>query len=137
MAQVLADNVTIVQGRTADKVADGLIVTKQRVWTDEYEAAALAAGTIVIADLPVGAKVQSVEAFFDALGAETLSAGDSTDAARYFAAASAATAGKIESNLVDGVNYVIGTNTDDNLILLTNSGAITGTIKTVVKYTLS
>jgi len=137
MAQVLADNVTIMQSRSGSKVADGLIITKQRVWSDEYEAAALAAGTIVIADLPVGAKVQSVSVYHDALGAETLAAGASTTADRYFAAVSANDVLKNESGLVDGFNYVIGTNSGDNLILLTNSGAITGTIKTEVKYTLS
>jgi len=137
MAQVLADNVTIVQGRSDSKVDDGRIQTKQRVWTDTIETAALAAGTIVIADLPVGAKVQSVEVLHDDLGAITLSGGDSTDAARYFAAVSANDVVAIRSGLVDGFNYVIGTNTGDNLILLTNSGAATGTIKTAVKYTLS
>ena len=138
MAQVLAANVTITQGRNDSKVSDGLIHTKQRVWTDSYEAAALAAGTIVIADLPVGAKVQEIVVYHDALGAITLDIGDSTDASRYIAApASVAAAGAFTNDTVDGFNYVIGTNADDNLILLTNSGAATGTIKTAVKYTLS
>jgi hypothetical protein len=137
MAQVKGVNVTIVQARTSDKVSDGLIVTKQRVWTDSFEAAALAAGTIVIADLPVGAKVQEVEVYHDALGATTLAIGDGASATRFLAATSVAAAGKLESANVDGFNYVVGTATDDNLILLTNAGAITGTIKSVVKYTLA
>lgn len=137
MAQVLGANVTIAQSRSDSKISDGLIQTKQRVWTDSYEAAALAAGTIVIADLPTGAKVQEIEVYHDALGATTLAIGDSDTADRYLAAASVAAAGKLSSDKVDGFNYVVGTNDGDNEILLTNAGAITGTIKTVVKYTLS
>ena len=137
MAQVLAANVTITQARNDTKVADGLIHTKQRVWTDSYEAAALAAGTIVIADLPTGAKVQEVVVYHDALGAGNISIGDSTDADRYLASTDVNLAGSNVSNLVDGFNYVIGTATDDNLILITLDAAATGTIKSAVKYTLS
>jgi len=125
-------------GQGDNAVDQGLVNARPEVWTDTYEAAALtAASTIDVAKLPAGAKVHSVEMFFDALGASsTIAIGDSDSTARYLAATSTAAAGSAKSNKVDGVGYEVGTADGDDVIQLLTAGAsITGTIKVVTTFT--
>lgn len=82
--------------------------------------------------LPAGAKVIRIAIHASAsTSALTLSVGDSASATRYASAATGpATAGiSVFSGMVDATNgaYLIGTNTNDNQILLTTGGATLGT----------
>jgi len=106
---------------------------------DSYEAAALASGsTIDIAELPEGAKIVGILLAFDALGTGvTLAVGDADDTDRYISAASAASLGNLNTLRVDGLKRAIGTSTNDSRIqVLTGGASATGTIKSIVLYTL-
>lgn len=121
-----------------NSINQGEVNAQIEVWTDEYEAAALdVASTIDIGELPANAKVQKIEMYTDALGAATIDIGDSNDPDRYsLAPFDVSSAGKFESDAVDGAQYKIGTNTGDSRIqLLTAGAAITGTIKTIIYFT--
>ena len=141
MAAVKGVNVTKYDagGQGDDAISQGLIHSQLEVWTDEYEASALAdPSTIDIAKLPAGAKVWGIDVYHDALGAgTTLDIGDSDDPDRYtLAAADTSAAGMFSADAADGVGYEIGTNAGDDTVQLTMAGgAATGTIKTVVRYT--
>ena len=139
MAEVNGVNVTKYDAGTSDTtwIDQGLIKSSIKVWSDVYEAAALnIADTIVIAVLPAGAVVHGIALQFDALGAATVDVGDSNDPNRYKNAVDVSAAGDDNSILVDGAQYVIGTNTGDERILITTAAAaITGTIKSAVFYT--
>lgn len=127
-------------GPSGDNViTQGLVNAQVEVWTEVYEAAALAdPSTIDIAELPANAKVLKIEMYSDALGASTtIDMGDSNDVDRYSAAPfDTSTAGKFVSDTPDGHQYVIGTNSGDSRLQLTMVGAAaTGTIKTAVYFT--
>lgn len=139
MTAVLGVNTTKYDaGPSGDNAIDqGLVNAQVEIWTDVYEASALAtASTIDIAELPANAKVHKIVINHDDLGTSvTLAAGDSDDPDRYITAASVASLGQIDTMRVDGVQYVIGTNDGDSRIQLLTSGTITGTIKTAVYFT--
>ena len=142
MSAVKGVNVTkldTVNGPQGDEaIPQGFVNSDVEVWMDEYEAAALAdASTIDIAELPEGAKVVGGEVLHDDLGtAITISVGDSDDDNRYLSAHDVASAGRAVFNLVDGAQYVIGTNAGDSrLQILTAGGTLTGTIKTIIYFT--
>ena len=139
MAELYGVNVTKYDAGTGKDnwIDQGLIKSSLKIWSDVYEAAAAQiADTIVIAELPAGAVVHDILMQFDALGAATLNCGDANTAALYKAAVDVSAAGDDNTILVDGAQYVIGTNADDERIILTVAGAaITGTIKTAVLYT--
>jgi hypothetical protein len=125
-------------GQGDNAIAQGKINSRVEIWTDSYEASALASGsTIDIAHLPANAKVIRAEISFDALGSgSTLAVGDSNDPDRYITAASSAAVGNLVSNRVDGQGYVIGTNSGDSTVQILTAGAsITGTIKSTVWFT--
>jgi len=139
MAEVKGVNVTKFDAGTSNTtwIDQGLIKSSIKIWSDVYEAAAVnIADTIVICELPAGAVVHGIALQFDALGAATVNCGDANTAALYKAAVDVSSAGDDNTILVDGAQYVIGTNADDERIILTVAGAaITGTIKSVVYYT--
>lgn len=140
MSDVQGVNVTKFDAGTEQDnwIDQGLIKSSIRVWSDVYEAAALAvAQTIGLAQLPDGAVVHGGILYFDALGAGvTLEVGDSTDSARYLSATVCTAAGSAIFDAVDGSGYVIGTNTGDGEIIATvGVGAATGTIRSVILYT--
>jgi hypothetical protein len=116
----------------------GELEGKVRVMTDTYEAVALALGSTIYMGkpLPVGARIIGVTLAFDALGAATISVGDAVSPARYIAATSVASAGMIdmeEGDKVDGLlNKILSTTNE--IILTTAGAAITGTVKSIVKY---
>lgn len=134
MADVLGNNFSKIG--TTDVIARGLWNSLILVQADEYEAAALAAdSTIKIAKLPKDTKILNVILFFDALGAGvTLSVGYTGAATKYINAASAASAGKAEMTSVDGAQDTLTTNTD--IIITTGGAAATGTIKSVILFSL-
>jgi len=140
MAAVKGVNVTLhdAGGQGDNAIANGLVNVRPEVWTDTYEAVALAsASTIDMAKLPVDAKIQNVELYFDALGSSvTLQVGDSNDDNRYIASGDASSAGKLSSALIDGIGYVIGTNTGDTVVqVLTGGTSFSGTVKLIVTFT--
>lgn len=139
MADVYGANVTKYRAGTKQDnwIDQGLVKSGLKIWSDSYEAAALAAGQIIqIAELPVGAVVHGIILAFDALGAATVNVGDSADDNRYLNAIDVSAAGYVVGGLVDGLQYVIGTNTDDDEIIITTAAAaITGTIKAAILYT--
>jgi regulator of extracellular matrix RemA (YlzA/DUF370 family) len=140
MANYYGVNKTKALTPTSGNILDpGQLAGKVRVMTDTYEAAAIAAGSVIYMgdSLPIGARILDVVLAFDALGSATISVGDSTSAARYLDALSVASAGikgMIEDDNVDGLLYEI-TSTTRDIILTTASASITGTIKLIVKYT--
>lgn len=107
------------------------------VMTDYYEASATTAAIEMGKDLIAGDVVHAVILSCDALGSETVDIGDSDDATRYASALSVASAASLLGDECDGVGYTIGTNDGDETILVTPSGAITGTIKLTVLYSRS
>jgi len=139
MADVKGVNNTIADAPAPSSVLDGgQLGGNVKVMYDSYEADSLASGSTIEVgkELPAGARVLGINLYNDALGTGvTLAVGDSDDADRYLAAASAASAGKLEANLADGIGYAIGTNDGDNQVLITTGGAAaTGTIKAVILY---
>lgn len=118
-------------------VPQGLVNADVEVWTDVYEASALATtSTIDVAELPAGAKVIGGHCTFDDLGTSvTLALGDSDDPDRYFLAQSVASVGQLLIDRVEGMQYAIGSNDGDSRVQLLTSGTITGTIKTTIYFT--
>lgn len=112
-----------------------------RVFTDTYAASGLAAAsTITIARLPKGARVWDIHIFHDDLGTTsgTLSVGDAGSATRYLSAFATGSAGKQTMTGSNGVATGVGfEQTAETDIIITTAGAsITGTIRSVVYYTL-
>lgn len=128
----------VLAGGTANGINRALLGEKKRSLSDTYEASALEiASTINIGKgLKSGDMIVGGSIYFDALGGSTtLIIGDSDDDNRYLTSTSTSSAGVAHFNAVDGINYVIGTNAGDTLILVTTAGAaMTGTIKVVVEY---
>lgn len=134
MADVLGNNYAKIGTETP--IARGLWNANVLVQADEYEASNLAAGsTIKVGKLPKGAKVLYAALFFDALGTGvTLSLGDSGAATKYINAASAAAAGSAVMSSVDGVQDALADDAD--IIITVGGAAATGTIKSVILYSL-
>lgn len=126
-------------GASGDNIiTGGQVKVTKKIWYDSYEAAGAAIGeTIELCRLSADQTIIDIKIYFDALGGgSTLAIGDSDTAARYIAATSTAAIGNASLDNIDGVGYVIGTNTGDDRILATvGGGAVTGTIKIVVTYT--
>ena len=123
----------------ANIVARGVNGGTVKCLLDTYEASSTTAeDTVAIGkplkagDIVVGFSISS-----DALGGSTvLSLGDSDTEARYLADESSTGAlSGLNSTLVGGMNYVIGTNSGDTTILLTLGDATaTGTIEVAILY---
>ena len=142
MATVNGDNydVAVNFDPSADsKLAQGVWGGKVRVQVDEYTINAKASGTIInVAKLPKGATFLTALIVHDGLGSGvTLAYGDSGDADRYLAAASAASAGSIECRALTGAGHSV---TADTILYLTTGGATTAssdkTIKVITLYSL-
>lgn len=125
-------------GSTGDVslVGRGLWNSGVLVQCDEYEASSLAAGTeINVAYLPKGAKFLGGYVAFDALGAGvTVQVGDSGDDDRYLAATDASAAGSADLLAITGLQYEM--TADTTIFVKTGGAAATGTIKTVIFYSL-
>lgn len=134
MAQVYGKQRTI--QLSGDKAFVSDVTGKVRVFQDEYEAAALSAGsTIELAILPKGARVVGGNLLFDALGASsTLAVGTSSNATLYLPSGSSASAGNRLFGSIDSLSVPLA---DETVVLVTTGGApITGTVKLIVEYVL-
>ena len=129
----------IATGGLSNQLAHGTYDARLKCITDSYEAAALATGSWILIGntVPTGARIQEVILAYDALATCVIAVGDSASYARYIAFTSANAAGLTRLATCDGLDYVVGTASGDNQILVHNSGvsAATGTIKVAVFYT--
>lgn len=134
-----------VAGGPANTVVAGMADSPLLTMMDTYEASTLTAGYAIQMGkaLPAGAKIVDIIVSADALGSSTqLAVGDSETEARYIAAyASTGVTKKSLSTdgVIGGKQYVVGTATGDDKILVTNTstGAATGTINCIIMYTMN
>lgn len=147
MAVVRATNNTAIQAGTltpSTLLTRGQHNSSVEAVSDVYEASALATSSIIYMGpkLSKGTRIVGYQLAYDAL--KTVSLGVSClDAItiaseRFLASVDTANAAGVKSAiLVDGLDYVVGTNTDDDQLVVTVTGvsAATGTIKLTVFYT--
>ena len=141
MAAVIGVNMTKLTTFPVEYPDVAQVGGRLRVFHDTYVASGLAAAsTIAIARLPKGARVWDIHIVHDDLGttAGTLSVGDSGSATRYLSAFATGSAGKQTMAGTNGVAAGVGfQQTAETTIIITTAGAaITGTIRSVVYYTL-
>lgn len=137
-------NSTTYAAQIAGKIAlsQGVADATLHCVTTTYEASAAAANTeINLFVLPKGAVVQNFVVAHDDVGTGvTVDIGDAGDGDRYVDGLSLSTsAGSAVGCLVDGIGYVIGTDTehDDTLVVAKILGSsATGTIKVVCYYSM-
>ena len=145
MATVKGVNRTLADTPTGSNIMDpGVQAGKLRTIIDTYEAAAIAAGTIIEMSqyLPKGSRVIEVCLTTDALGGSVqLIVGDYEDTNRYITATTCNTANQVTRlNDIDGRGYKAdettpgATTTDLQIIITTSGAAATGTIKLEVTY---
>ncbi len=150
MATVNGVNSTLAATPTgANIIKPGLLGGRVRAVQEQYEAAALASGSIIEIGqkLPIGATVVGALISSDNLGnSATLQLGDYEDDNRYITATDHGSgAAQTRLNTVDGLFYTIdetytgttvGSGSDRQLIITTGVGEATGTINVVVLYTI-
>ena len=123
-------------------LSQGVAEAGLHVATATYEASAAAANTVInLFKLPKGVVIQNFVVAHDDLGTGvTLDIGDAGDIDRYVDGVSVSTsAGSTVGCLVDGVGYIIGTDTehDDTLVTAKILGsAATGTLKVSCYYSM-
>lgn len=142
MASVKATNITNLDATPTVLSSAGDVHGSVRVFKDTYEASSLASGSdITVARLPIGAKVVDIHVKADALGSNaTLAVGNGTTADKYIGAAAMNTANKLISLSNDGKIEAIGdeiTSTITDILVTTGGATTSGTITTVVYYTVS
>lgn len=139
MADVKGKNRTIIEER---KYLDpGTWNARVKVSFDEYEAAGLeAASTITMMTIPKGAKIVGGKVYFDALGTGTAIdvgiAGTSRfpgDPYKYLNGEVTESPGSAD---IGDVDTLFKTLEDDETLIVTTTGATTGTIKLMVMYVL-
>jgi len=140
MATIQADNRTNADNPTSDNVlAPGTLGGRVRVLQDQVTLAAEGnPATIEIGrKLQAGATILGVELYNAALGASTvLAVGDSDDTSRYLDVADANSAGWTKDVNLAGIQYVVGTNSgDDEIVITLTGGAGTGLVAINVYYT--
>ncbi len=125
-------------GGLANAVIQGNINAREKIMLDSYTVAGteLSGSTLnLCGTLPAGAKVLSITISVDnAQTSATFSVGDGASATRYASAStSLQTAGRYT---YDGKQYVVGTTSGDNGILLTTGGATltASTIRIEVRF---
>ena len=137
-------NSTTYEAQAAGKVtlSQGVADATLHVITTTYEASAAAANTVInLFKLPKDVVIQNFVVAHDDLGTGvTIDIGDAGDTDRYVDGLNVSTAaGSTTGVLVDGLGYVIGTDTehDDTVITATVLGAAaTGTIKVACYYSM-
>ena len=145
MATVKGVNRTLADTPEGSNIMDpGVQKGKLRTIIETYEAAAIAAATIIEMGeyLPKGVRVLEVALTTDALGASVqLIVGDYEDTNRYITATTCNTANQVTRlNDIDGKQYKVdettpgATTTDRQIIITTSGAAATGTIKLEVTY---
>ena len=135
MATVYGDNYDVAVNydpASDSRLGQGVWGGNVRVQYDTYTLNATASGTIInVAKLPKGAMFIKGLIVNEALGSSvTLTYGDSGDADRYLAAASAASAGTIDCVAKAGVGHSM---TADTVLYLTTGGATTASSDKVVQ----
>ncbi len=122
----------------ANRILAGKLFGRVRAITDDFTFAGEAAGEVIKigGDLPAGAIILGIDITNAALGAAvTLDLGDSNDPNRYVSAYDANGNTNIQTCLIGGLHYSIGTNSGDSTILLTTAGgAATGQVKVTILY---
>lgn len=137
-------NSTTYEAQAAGKVAlsQGVADATLHVVTTTYEASAAAANTVInLFKLPKDVVIQNFVVAHDDLGTGvTIDIGDAGDVDRYVDGLDVSTAaGSTTGVLVDGLGYVIGTDTtnDDTVITAKILGAAaTGTLKVACYYSM-
>jgi len=133
MADVKGKNRTIIEER---KYLDpGTWNARAKVSFDEYEAAGLeAASTITMMTIPKGAKIVGGKVYFDALGTGTaIDVGIAGDPYKYLNGEVTESPGSAD---IGDVDTLFKTLEDDETLIVTTTGATTGTIKLMVMYVL-
>lgn len=153
MSAVYGVNATKLLTPSADSIIDqSTLHSEVKMMYDSYEASALAtASTIAMCDkLPVGARVIAIALMNDDLGSTvTCDVGDADDADRYLDGVSLTNANDVNSTFyaptrlseIDGFGYrVLGTGAisggDDQQLIITTAGILTGTLKMIVLYAI-
>jgi hypothetical protein len=137
-------NSTTYEAQLAAKVelAQGIANATLHCATTTYEASSTAANSIInLFKLPKGAAIKNFVVAFDDLGTGvTVDIGDAGDVDRYVDGLDVATAaGSHVGCLVDGVNYIIGTDTENDDTIVTAKilgAAATGTLKVSCYYAM-
>lgn len=137
-------NSTTYEAQAAGKIAlsQGVADASLHCITTTYEASAAAANTVInLFKLPKGVTIQNFVVAHDDLGTGvTLDIGDAGDGDRYVDGLAVSTAaGSTTGCLVDGIGYVIGTDTehDDTIVTAKVLGsAATGTLKVTCYYAM-
>jgi hypothetical protein len=147
MSAVYGVNATKLLTPSASNIIDqSTLHSEVKMMYDEYEASALAtASTITMGGkLPVGARILNVILYNDDMGSTvTCDVGDADDADRYLDGVNLTNANDCNSLLIagtrlgeiDGFGYVIDGD-DDDQIVITTAGILTGTLKLIVLYAI-
>lgn len=145
MATVKGVNKTLIDtGGIDSRLAKGTNDARVKCCVDTYEAAAIAAGTVIemCGDLPIGARIQEIVLHTDDLGNNvTLAVGDAEDDNRYITATDHGAGAELITrlNAIAGRDYEIDNTTattpDTQILITTAVAAATGTIKLAVYYT--
>jgi hypothetical protein len=147
MATVKGINKTKIDtpGAADRRLEPGLFDGRVKVMKDEYEASALAIGSIIEMgqELPTGAKIIDVILHTDNLGNNTtLIVGDYEDDNRYITATDHGAGAELVTrlNAIAGRMYEVddttpgATTTDKQIIVTTAAGIATGTISLIILY---
>jgi len=140
MATIYADNKTKTLTPSSDNIlSPGTLGGRVRVLTDTITLAGAAIDTIVQIgqDLKAGAIILGIDLQWAALGAATtLDVGDGDDDNRFISAEATNAAGRQNQILLAGLHYKIGTNDDDETLIVTLEGGVgTGQLNITVYYT--
>ena len=141
-------NATLIAAGGESQILQGMVDARVKVMVDTY--VTLGSSEDIGSTISMGPKLPTGARIIDVIlsatgslgaGSTTLAVGDSDTANRYIAA-TAITADVVMHNSAKsgGVNYIIGTATGDNQILITTAGANNSTasvtIKVIVLYAL-
>lgn len=126
-----------------NRAAKGIFDARRKSIVDVHEAVALALGSTIKMGglLPKGARIKEMILHTDNLGNNTtLAVGDSDTTDRYILATDHGAGNPLITRItiaqIAGRDYVIGTNTGDNQIVITTAGGEAGgTIKLEIVYT--
>jgi hypothetical protein len=127
-------------GGVANAIASGHRDGRVKVCMDTYSLASQTGATDTLklfGTLPVGAKVLQIVLCQSGTQTSTISVGDSASATRYHAAGATDIQTAEAVMVIPGHQYVIGTTTSDNQILITFATAVgaAGTLYAEVYYT--
>ena len=129
-------------GGLANKLLSGLIDARAKIMLDSYTMTATEAtgSTLKLcANIPNGANVVAIVLYASvAQSSLTVSVGDGASATRYATTNTGLQSAVPSITILPGLNYVVGTTTNDNYLLLTTGGATStaGIIYAAIIYTM-